>query len=202
MISRPMKMAIAAFFAGAMVLGTASIVSASVKSGTTVKGKLAAGTQMIFEGQIDGGNVTVTCTSFKASGTVTSKDKTTMDIAPVTIKGCTDSLGGNDTVKTNDTNGSWELKASPESGGATPLSLVVPKAGAIFTTSVLPGCKITVAPTKAASIAGSYNEDGVDQVTNASFAVAGNAICSASTSEATSTVDFSPNPGTIPPFVS
>lgn len=196
---RPMKLAIVALGAGAMVLGTTGIVAASVPPNTTIKGALAPSTTMQFQGTISGIATTVTCTGFKAKGKVVAGDTTKMDIPPVKITGCTDSLGGTDTVKTNDTHGSWELTTS----GTNTLNLVVPKEGATFTTSALAGCVITVAPTTPQNIAGVYSSSaGSDTVTNSSFKVKGNSICSASSSTASATVDFTPNPGTIPPFVS
>ncbi|MFZ0665502.1 MAG: hypothetical protein WAM97_07080 [Acidimicrobiales bacterium] len=178
------------------VFGTAAAVGASVAPGTTVNG---TSSKVTFVGTISGVTVTVHCTSFKDAVTVQSGDKKSVDIPPPTITGCTDSLTGTDTIATNSTNGSWELKVN---SAGTQLSLVVPKAGATFKTTFLPSCTITVAPNGPASIVGTYSSTkGTDKAKNASFPVSGSG-CSATSSEATTTVKFSPNPGKIPPFAS
>jgi hypothetical protein len=198
MKSRRTKIMIAALGVGAMMIATTSAVYASVAPGTTVTANLKGTSKLKFVGQISGTPITVQCTTFTDSATLTKKDKTTAKVPPPTISGCTDSLGGTDTVTTNSTNGSWELMTT--SSGTT-LSLVVPKAGASFSSSILPGCVITVAPSGTTSITGKYSSTtGDDTVKNSSFAVGGNAECSASSSKASGTIAFSPNPGKIPPF--
>jgi len=177
----------------AMALGVAATAGASLKPGTKVSG---TSSHVVFKGDINGVPITVTCTSFKTSGTVTSSDKTSMAVGAPSITGCKDSLGGTDTIKTS---GSWKLTSN--SSGST-VSLVIPKDGATFTSSVLKSCKVIAAPSKAAPVAGAYSSSkGTVTSKNAKIAVKGSGCTAASTSE-TATIKLSPNPGKIPPFAS
>jgi hypothetical protein len=140
--------------------------------------------------------ITVTCTSFKDSGTVTSNDKTGIAVVAPSITGCQDSLGGKDTIKTS---GSWELTSN---GSGSTVSLVIPKDGATFSSSVLISCKIIAAPTGAVPVAGKYSSsNGTVTSTEAKIAVKGSGCTAASTTE-TATIKLSPDPGKIPPFAS
>ena len=197
MIRSRKKMAIVALVAGvATVLGTTSLAFGSVKPGTVVTGK---STNTVFNGTINGVPITVTCTNFTDKVKVTSSDKTSAVIPAPTINGCTDTLGGTDTIKTSSKDGKWELKVN--STGKT-LTLVIPKDGATFTSSVLSSCTIQAAPTKAVNVAGTYNSsNGTDTVSNKTIAVTGKG-CTASNAKVTTTVTFTPNPGKIPPFAS
>jgi hypothetical protein len=196
MFTRAKKTVIVGVSAAAIVLGTTTAVYASVAPGTTVTGTSSS---TVFNGTIDGVAISVTCTNFTDSVVVPAGAKKTLDIPPATINGCTDTLGGTDTIKTNDKDGKWELKTN---GAGTKLTLVIPEKGATFTSSVLSGCKITAAPTAAVDVVGTYNSsNGTDTVTNAPIAVKGKG-CSATSASTTTTVTFSPNPGTIPPFAS
>jgi hypothetical protein len=198
------KILVATVAVGGLVAGTSAASFAarpgtSLPPGTKVKAALASGTNMVFNGQIDGAPITVTCKTFKASGKIPATSTYTMNVKPPTISSCTDSLGGTDTITTNDTNGSWALTSTTSSPYTFTLS--VPKKGATFTSSVLKSCTIIVGPKGATGIAGSYNSStGVDSVSGASFAVGAKGTCTTSaTSSATATVDFTPNPG-APPF--
>lgn len=202
MLSSGKKKILASAFAACTILGTSGAVlavssgaGASVKPGTKIKG---SSNDVQFQGTINGVQITVTCTSFKDTATVTSGANKTLDIPAPKITGCTDTLGGTDTIKTNSTNGKWELTTT---NGST-LTLVIPKAGAVFSSNVLSSCKITAAPTKAAKVTGTYSSSsGTDTVTGANIPVKGSG-CTATKSSITSTVTFTPNPGTIPPFAS
>jgi hypothetical protein len=196
MFTRAKKMVIVGVSAAAIVLGTTTAVYGSVAPGTTVTG---TSSHTVFSGTIDGVAISVTCTNFTDSVVVPAGAKKSLDIPPATINGCTDTLGGTDTIKTNDKDGSWQLKTN---GAGTKLTLVIPEKGATFTSSVLSGCKITAAPTAAVDVVGTYNSsNGTDTVTSAPIAVKGKG-CSATAASTTTTVTFSPNPGTIPPFAS
>jgi hypothetical protein len=177
----------------AMTFGVAATAGASLKPGTKVS---ASSKDVVFKGDINGVPITVTCTSFKDSGTVTSSDKTSMAVGAPSITGCKDSLGGKDTIKTS---GSWKLTSN--SSGST-VSLVIPKDGATFTSSVLSSCKIIAAPTGAVPVAGKYSSSkGTVTSTKAKIAVKGSGCTAASTTE-TATITLSPKPGKIPPFAS
>jgi hypothetical protein len=196
MISRPKKLLIVAVSAAAMVLGTTTAVYGSVAPGTTVTGTSHS---LTFKGTINGINITVTCTNFTDSVVVPAGATNKINIPPPTINGCTDSLTGTDTVKTNSTHGSWYLKTNTT---GTKLTLGIPEKGATFVSSFLSGCTITAAPTGPVKVKGTYSSSaGTDTVTNKAIAVAGTG-CSATSASTTTTVTFSPNPGTIPPFAS
>jgi len=193
MIPSRTKFVIMAAVAVAGVLGTASLAFGSVAPGTTVTGHSGNTT---FAGTINGVPITVTCTNFTDKVKITSSDKTTVSIPPPTINGCTDTLGGTDTIKTS---GKWEFKVN---SAGTQLTLVIPKAGATFNSSVLSSCTITAAPTKAVNVVGKYSSSaGTDTVSSAPIAVKGKG-CTASSTSTTTTVTFTPNPGKIPPFAS
>jgi hypothetical protein len=195
------KIAIVALGVGVAVLATPSIgysSTSSLPAGTVVKGKLATGTKMIFKGAIDNVAITVTCTAFRSTGKVPSTPKYTVYLeSPPKITGCTDSLGGTDTITNNHTNGEWRLaenKTAPYT-----MALTIPKDGSTFFSSVLPSCVITVAPTAAAPVTGAYNDTtGTVTVTKGPIPVTGSG-CSATTATVNATIVLTPNPG-APPF--
>jgi hypothetical protein len=158
----------------------------------TITAALASGTTMNFNGDIDGTPITMTCTNFTTSGNVTASTST-LKISPPTISGCTDSLGGTDTIATN---GKWKLKAS---SGEVKLS--IPEKGATFKSSVLSGCTLTAAPTGTDNVgaADNYNNNGVITYSSDPITVSGKG-CTAKELEVTATVDLTPNPGTLPPW--
>jgi hypothetical protein len=205
------KLGISTFGVVGALLLTAGVVHAatssdtedhfSAKAGTIVKGSLKSGTKMTFVGTITGISVTVTCTTFTGSGAVPAKGLSVTLSKPPTISGCTDSLGGTDTVVTNQTNGKWKLSevdAANDESAAEPNTgdkarLTIPKAGASFSSSILSGCTITAAPNGPASITGSYNDKGTDTVKHASIPVVGSgSFCTATASAVTATVVLSP----------
>lgn len=104
------------------------------------------------------GAITVTCTTSTAGGkTPKSGVKFTINPKPTFSDGsgpCTDSLGFTDTTVTS---GTWSLKFVNPSE----LEVVVPVAGAVVHNTA--GCAITLAPTKALNIKGTY--DGVSKFT-------------------------------------
>jgi hypothetical protein len=205
---RVRKGVVAAVCAAAALLGTASAVFAStgdtddhfsLAAGTTVTGSLKTGTDMVFAGTINGVPITVTCTSFSGSGKVPAKGLH-VTIAAAKISGCHDTLGGTDTIATNQTNGKWgltEVDAPNDESQTEPNTgdkgvLTIPKAGATFVSSVLPTCVLTAAPTAAVRVTGTYNDINTDTVKAAKIPVSASG-CSASTATVTATVVLSPN---------
>jgi hypothetical protein len=171
MLPRTKKLVIAlAAVAAVIAIGAPVVLAAAdtddniAPANTTVKASLITGGNAVFTGTVSGVAVTSTCkvssTTFKTPahglGPVTTSN-------PV-FSSCTDSLGGTDTVKTNSTNGKWMAtfvdaandEAAEKAGDL--LKLTIPKAGATIVSSVLPTCKITVAPTKAAAVSSSYDD--------------------------------------------
>ena len=173
----------------ALVFGVATGAYASLPKGTTVTGALKSGTNMTFAGDIDSIPITVTCTSFSASGKVTKKADTLPLSAPPAITGCTDSSGGTDTITTS---GAWTITIA-----ATKMTLNAPKAGATFKSSILSACTITAFPKKAGAIAGSYNGSNTDTVKNAKVQTKGTG-CTSTVAKTTATVVLSPAPGAPP----
>lgn len=201
MKSLRMKTVIGAVGAGAVVLASAAVgfavVPNSLPAGTKVTAALASGTVMTFQGDINGVAVTVDCTSFSGSGIVPAGTPYKMNLsAPPTISGCSVS-GFSATIKTNSTNGKWSLKVTKTAPYT--LTLIMPEKGAVFTSALVPGCKITAGPTKAVKIKGSYDGTNTDTVTNAPIPVSASGCTSSPTSSTSATVVFTPSPGT-PPF--
>lgn len=203
------KMVLSTVGVGAALLLSATTVWATstdtddhynVAAGTTVTGNLKTGTQMVFHGTINGIPITVNCTKFTASGKTPATGLVVTLSTPPTISGCKDTVGGTDTITTNSTNGKWKLTGvdlSTETETATEpntgdkAALHIPMAGATFTSSILRDCVLTVAPTGAVNVTGTYNDAGTIQDTNKTIPVTG-AGCSSSTSTVTATVILSP----------
>jgi len=169
----------------------------TLPAGTVVTGNLKSGTDMTFAGDIDSVPITVSCKTFTATGKVPKKTSYTFTLSKApTISGCTDSLGGTDTVKTNSTHGSWSLKVSKTSPYS--LTLNIPKAGATFVSSIESGCTITAAPTGVAGVKGSYDGTSTDTVKNAVIPTSGSG-CTSTSAKTSAIVVLSPAPG-APPF--
>ncbi len=173
----------------ALVFGIATAAYASLPNGTTVTGNLKSGTDVTFAGDIDSVPITVTCTTFTVTGTVTSASDTLPLSSPPTISGCTDSSGGTDTITTS---GSWSATIAKKT-----LTLNAPVDGATFKSSILSGCTITAFPKKAGKIKGKYNGSNTDTVTNAKVATKGSG-CTSTTAKTSATEVLSPAPGAPP----
>ncbi|HXW34910.1 MAG TPA: hypothetical protein VEJ87_10065 [Acidimicrobiales bacterium] len=146
--------------AGTLTLGMSSVAGAAPKHFSN-PGVTDTGTSSNLQftgGTIDSVPVTVNCTSFVASGVVPSKGLSITLSAPPTISGCTDSLGGTDTVTTKGTG--WKLVAN--SSGST-LTLDQPSKSATFTSSALSTCTVTAGPAK---VAGSYNNLNAETISS------------------------------------
>ncbi len=165
----------------------------SLPAGTVVAGALKTGTTFVAKGTIDSSPITVTCTTFSTTGSIPASGLK-INVAPPTISGCTDSLGGSDTVNTNQTNGKWSLKEKDAVTGDTTepntgdkVKLTIPMAGATFQSSILgSACVIVVEPTAKGSVTGTYDDNSTMTFTNVSFATAPSAT-STCTSSNTST---------------
>ena len=207
MTSTLRKLALTATVAGAAALATAPAVFASgahlSPANTVITGSLVgpANSNCTNSGQIclylaatvDSLPLQTTCTGLLASGKTPAAGLTVKLSKPPTFSGCTDNFGGTDTVKTS---GTWKLVANST---GTQIKLVIPVKGASFTSSAVGGCTIIAAPTKATSIAGSYDNVNTWSIKTASFAASGNG-CSVTGSKATAaaTVKFTPNVSVVP----
>ncbi|HEY7948512.1 MAG TPA: hypothetical protein VID75_12615 [Acidimicrobiales bacterium] len=179
-------------------LVTATAAYATLGPGVTVTAALKAGTTMTFAGNINSIPITVSCTTFSGSGTTPSSPSSSVTLSsPPTISGCTDSTGGTDTITTNQTNGKWVLSVA---GKKAPFkaTLLVPKAGATFSSNILSNCVITAAPKKAVKVKGKFDGNQTDTVSGAKIPTSGSG-CTSSTASTSATVVLSPAPG-APPY--
>ena len=166
-----------AVMSGAAAVATPAVLGAAgahvSPANKTVKVALKAGTETAFTGKVAGVTTTSNCTSSTDSFKTPAHGLGPVKVANPTFTGCTDSLGGTDTVKTNSTNGKWTEKFLSKSR----VQLTIPKAGATLTSSKVPGCVITVAPSGPAKITAAY--DGVKTTTfkNASLSASTSAAC-------------------------
>ena len=186
-------MGMAAFVAtGALVFGLTVPASATLPAGTVVKASLKTGTNMVFNGAIDSIPITVTCTKLlgKRQGPVDAIGLGASCRLRPQIAGCTDNSGGTDTITTS---GTWKLSET-----STTQKLKIPQDGATFTSSVLPGCTVTAAPSGAVKMKGSYNDSNTVTVTNAPIPTSGSG-CTSATATTTGTIVEKPAPGP-PPF--
>jgi hypothetical protein len=152
---------------------------------TLVHTSLKPGTKTVFTVKVPpAGSVTVIqrCTASSTSGT-TPAHGLAFAVAPVSFTGCTDNLGGTDTVKTT---GVWHVTGidAPNDETATEpnatgdrISVTVPTKGATVTSTASPGCTITVAPTAPAHTVGAYNDVNTLTLTAAPVPVSFSSAC-------------------------
>jgi hypothetical protein len=200
MKSLRLKTAIGVLGVGAVILTSTAVGFAAspntLKAGTTVSAALKKGTDMTFDGTINSLQVTVSCTSFTGSGKVPAGKPYKMNLsAPPKISGCS-VQGFSATIVTNQTNGKWSISVTKTAPYT--LTLTMPQAGAVFTSALVSGCKITAAPTAAQAIPGAYNGKNTDVVTNAPIPTSATG-CTSGTASTSATVVFTPKPG-APPF--
>jgi hypothetical protein len=186
MIHRAGKLGIAALAAaGLLTVGNATAFA----SGDTGDGFSPAGApfmatnsgNVIFSGTINGIRVTVTCTGSSFHGT-TPGQPGVWSIAlpmPPTLTGCTDSLGGTDSVTVS---GTWTITWNDTQTSDTEPNTDQALLGGFLaiTSSFFPGCKITWS----GQVSGSWHD--VTPTTPSKF-VFGNAPISLATSGCTGT---------------
>jgi hypothetical protein len=192
-MSRHKKLLVTLGVGVAAVLVSSTAAFATLGPGVTVTAALKSGTHMTFAGNINSIPITVTCTSFSASGTTGSSPSNTVPLTgSPSITGCTDSTGGADTITTNTTNGHWSVTVKGKKA-----TLNIPKAGATFTSNVLSGCVITAEPSKPGKVKGKYDGHDTDTVHNAKIPTKGTG-CTSTTAKTSATVVLSPAPGPPP----
>jgi hypothetical protein len=142
---------------------------------TVVQTSLKPVTRTTFIFQYGPASVTSTCTASSTSGRTPAHGLVTA-VKPMSFSGnCSDSLGGLDTYKTS---GVWHLTfldaandetteppAGPNSGDR--LVITVPTKGITITSSFVPTCVVTVAPTAPAHMVGAYNDANTLTITKA-----------------------------------
>lgn len=186
-----------------LLIGVLSMSAMLLSTGTAayaVRNTLPAGTAVTVSGTlhfdegINGLTIKVKCTSFAATATVVGPNHLNFVPSPA-ITGCTDSLGGTDTITTNSTNGNWFLAAP------APMKLGIPQAGATFTSTAvqLAGCTTTWTPAGLVKLTGAYNGVNTEKVTSQPLAVSA-VGCSASTMKIWVKAVMAPNTGPVPPW--
>jgi hypothetical protein len=143
----------------------ASILTNATAVAVKISTKLRANTDAVFtatSGPLMG--LTTTCTASASTFNLTTQGG---GLGPITISnptftGCSDNLGGTDTATSNSTSGPWTATYVNSTGSPNPdqIALGVPKAGQTLTSSAVTGCKVTVAPSSAITVSGSYNNAG------------------------------------------
>jgi hypothetical protein len=192
MISKTAKLALTLTGTGALVAmvgGTAYAAGVS-PANTAITAK---STSVKFAGTLSGLSFSVTCTSSTIKFTTPSSGYGPVNISPdPTFTGCTDNFGGSATITTNHTNGSWTLTAVPS---PTQVKITIPKGGVTMTTSTLPGCTVTAAPSGPATITASYsNSTGKATFTNAAVPFSGTALCGSISPTGTTTGVYTTTP--------
>jgi hypothetical protein len=169
-------------------------VSNTLPIHTTVTVTLKPGTDLTLGGYINSVPVTVTCTGFSTSGI--TEDKPALKVSPPAISGCTDSLGGTDTITTSQ--GSvqqvWKFLA-PD---CCQIEFRIPENGAVFSSTALGGCVVTWSPLINV-LQGTYNE--INTFTfDTSLSVSSTGCTVTKWWNSSGTMVFSPSPGSLPPW--
>lgn len=149
----------------------ASVITNATGVAVTVTAKLKPTSSVVFSGSTGPlAGIVSTCKASTTKFTLSSKGG---GLGPFTLTNptyttCTDNANGTDTIKTNSTNGAWTATYVNAASATKPdmLKLVVPKAGETITSSAASGCLITVAPTAAGAISGTYDNAGNLDFTN------------------------------------
>jgi sugar lactone lactonase YvrE len=207
MIARFRRIIVIVLVAGIIIAGSATTAYGSLPVGTLVT---ATSNDVLFHLTVSGIPVSITCTSFSYHMQVTGTNYLSghpPKESPI-FAGCTDNLGGTVTITTtstdgpiatNSADGHWEFVA--KKSGIT-VTLVIPEKGAVLTSTAFPaGCEVEFAPKGPVDMPGTYSSSGgTDSISDGSIPVKGDASCSAISMSLTTTLTFSPNPGTIPPW--
>jgi outer membrane protein assembly factor BamB len=149
---------------------------------TNVTANLQPGTKLTVSGSVDGVGVTVTCDQASASATTPAQGLDPVNLAaPPTYSSCTDNFGGTDTVTAS---GSYTLRFADayrdearESGDF--LVLGIPQDGLTATSSVVPGCTVTAAPSGPVPELLTYDDNGTATTRNVMVPTSGSG-CSVS----------------------
>jgi hypothetical protein len=168
----------------------ASIITNATAVAVKVSAKLKATTNAVLTGSTGplAGLVT-TCTASATGFTLTTKGG---GLGPFTLTnptftGCTDNLGGTDTIKSNSTNGPWTDTYINSTGSPNPdlIKINIPKAGQTLVSSIAPACTLTLDPAAAGSISGTYDNAGNLQVTNQTLNYSAAGTCPTGTGSGT-----------------
>lgn len=171
----------------------ASIITNATAVAVKVTAKLKTNSVAVLKGT--SGPLTgysATCTAFTSTFQLTTKGG---GLGPFTlsnpaVSGCTDNVGGTDTVTSNKTNGPWTATYVNSTGSPSPdlVRLSIPKAGLKLVSSAYPSCIVTYAPSAAGIVSGSYDNAGNLQFTNASISYSATGTCPPGTGSGTATL--------------
>lgn len=160
--------------AGCLVAATTFGIGPATAAGSTTVSPAGAAVSATNMGTVTAvaGGVSITCTTSNATGAVPAAPNNTNPSGPITVPisaptftGCTTSMWGVSATVT--TSGSWSITGQ----NGTPIAgtINIPQGGMVIQTSGLASCKIVVAPTAAASLAGTWTNGSPStvQATNA-----------------------------------
>jgi outer membrane protein assembly factor BamB len=139
---------------------------------TSVTASLAAGTSLSVSGSINGLSITATCTTSSFSFTTPATGLGPVSTSAPTITGCTDNATA--TSATVTPSGTFTVSlADPlnDEWAELPndvLKWTIPQGGLTITSSFLPGCTVTLAPSGPVVLNASYDDHGTATVVNAS----------------------------------
>jgi hypothetical protein len=195
MKGRSRKFTAAIVVAALVVAAVPAVVVASIITNATavavkVTAKLNTNTVTQFTGKTGPltGLVT-TCTASTTGFTLASRG----GLGPFTLTlptftGCSDNLGGTDTIKSK---GTWTDTYVNSTGSPNPdqIKISIPKAGQTLVSSIAPACTITVQPSAAGSVLGTYDNAGHLRLTNQTISYSAAGTCPTGTG--TGTASFS-----------
>lgn len=148
-----------------MALAAADTDDSLSPASTVIKATLKAGTVTVLTGTVNGVPVTSNCTGSSVTFKTLAKGLGPVVTSNPTFTGCTDNLGGTDTVRSSSTNGRWTATyidapndEAKETATGDKIKLTMPKQGVTIQSSLLSGCAVIAAPTAPASITAAYNE--------------------------------------------
>jgi hypothetical protein len=162
---------------------------------------VATSTNFVAKSTINGVPITVTCKSVTISGTTPASGLGPVNINNPSFSGCTDNLHETDIITTNSTNGPWRLtfidaandESQSEPNTGDQLQVTIPKAGATFQSSSIPGCTVIVASNGPATITGAYDDSNTLSFSNASIPVQGVGCTASSVTTISATFKFNIN---------
>lgn len=114
-------------------------------AGKHVSVKVTEKTKFAFNAKFDGQKASMLCKGFSSTG-VTPHAGLVLKIQPPRFSGCTDSLGGKDTITTNLEHGSWKLSFAAPKAGKIAVRLGIPEKGARLVSTFDPYCVIVAGP--------------------------------------------------------
>jgi hypothetical protein len=172
----------------------ASIITNATGIAVNVSAKLKATTNAVLTGQT--GPLTGVVSTCTASTTKFQMNTKGGGLGPFTLTnptftGCTDNLGGTDTLTSNNTNGPWTATYVNSTGSPNPdqIRIGVPQAGQTLVSTFAPSCTVTLFPAAAGSVLGSYDNAGNLQITNQTLSYDAEGTCPTGTG--TGTASFS-----------